>query len=257
VWRYLKAAFLAAPDLPGLGRFPLNLVALAGCAVLGLANPGFWFIGLGLELAYLLWLTSNPRFRRWVDAAARPVPGIDPQAQRSQLIEHLPPTLRSAHADIEARAERALAAGADELRRDAVGRLVWTHLKLVVAQATLDGPDWNQGEAELRQRLAALEAELSGDLPTDVRASKDATAGILRRRLANRDERARQLAAIAADRARIAEQIELAREDAAIGARPAAGYDVELASSLLDFGADSAAVADLERHYATPARVTA
>ena len=63
--QYLTAAFNARPF--GMVVAP-NWVGLAAAGLLGLANPGFWVLGAGLELGYLLVLATNERFRRIVAA---------------------------------------------------------------------------------------------------------------------------------------------------------------------------------------------
>src|SRR5262245_38612988 len=66
---YITAAFNArpwgmfvAPNWIGLGAFGLLGATL---------DPGFWVVGAGLELGYLLLLATNPRFQRVV--AAQPL----------------------------------------------------------------------------------------------------------------------------------------------------------------------------------------
>ena len=67
--QYLTAAFNARP----FGMFVApNWVGLAAAGLLGLADPGFWVLGAGLELGYLLVLATNERFRRTVTAARSP-----------------------------------------------------------------------------------------------------------------------------------------------------------------------------------------
>ena len=62
---YLTAAFSARP----IGMFVApNWVGLAAFGLLGLTNPGFWVLGAGLELGYLLTLATNPRFQRVVSS---------------------------------------------------------------------------------------------------------------------------------------------------------------------------------------------
>ena len=76
---YIRAAFSAKP----IGMFvPPNWLGLAAFGVLGLINPGFWLLGMGLELGYLYWLGFNPRFRRFVDATSM---GANRQAWRAKL----------------------------------------------------------------------------------------------------------------------------------------------------------------------------
>ena len=65
---YWWKAFNARP----LGMFVApNWVGLAAFGLLGLSNPGFWILGAGLELGYLLTLATNARFQRTV--ASRPL----------------------------------------------------------------------------------------------------------------------------------------------------------------------------------------
>ena len=57
---FVKRAFNARP----FGMFvPPNWMGLAAMGLLGLANPGFWVLGAGLELGYLLVLATNARFQ--------------------------------------------------------------------------------------------------------------------------------------------------------------------------------------------------
>src|SRR5215203_3320676 len=60
---YLSAAFNARP----MGMFVApNWVGIAAFGLLGATNPGFWVIGAGLELGYLLSLATNKRFQQTV-----------------------------------------------------------------------------------------------------------------------------------------------------------------------------------------------
>nr|MBA3846037.1 hypothetical protein [Planctomycetota bacterium] len=58
--RTLTAAFNARPW--GL-LIPPNWIMLGAFGLLGVLNPGFWLVGLGLEIGYLYALASNERFR--------------------------------------------------------------------------------------------------------------------------------------------------------------------------------------------------
>jgi len=62
---YIVAAFNARP----FGMFVApNWVALGAFGLLGTVEPGFWVLGAGLELGYLLLLATNERFQRLVNA---------------------------------------------------------------------------------------------------------------------------------------------------------------------------------------------
>ena len=57
-----KNKFLSSQErakLPLLRNFPVNYLALFAFAVPGLINPGFWFLGAGLEVGYLVTMASN------------------------------------------------------------------------------------------------------------------------------------------------------------------------------------------------------
>ena len=69
-WDYVKAAFLRRAHLPGLGHMPLNLTGIAGIALLGLWNPGFWLLGAAIEVAYLVLKASSPRFQKLLQGEA-------------------------------------------------------------------------------------------------------------------------------------------------------------------------------------------
>src|SRR4029453_16425980 len=62
---YVTAAFNARP----LGMFVSpNWIGLGAFGLLGLMNPGFWVLGAGLELGYLMMLATNSRFQRLISA---------------------------------------------------------------------------------------------------------------------------------------------------------------------------------------------
>lgn len=264
MWRYVQAAFFARPAIPGLGHVPVNIVGLTAIAILGFVNPGFWFLGAALEAGYLWLLVSNARFRAVIDATDKPTPAMVAAAERElQLIQRLGTNARKALNRIDAGCARIFElqqnAHAEEFvleaNRDALARLRWTYLKLLVAEANLQSGEWDEPETAIRDRILVLEREI-GSAPTEaVRESKKATRDILVRRLANRGERTRSLAEIAADRARIEAQIELARENASIQGRPVTiAGDVELASGLLDYGSASSEIAELERSQPAPSQ---
>jgi hypothetical protein len=258
VWRYIQAAFFARPAIPGLGYVPVNLVAVSAFAILGFANPGFWFLGAGLELGYLWLLVSSQRFRTVIDATDRPTPAqVDAAERELLLIQRLGQNARKALNRLDSGCARIMELQQEahaesfvlEANRDALSRLRWTYLKLLVAEANLQAADWDEPEAAIRERINVIEREIAGAPSEAVRSSKQATRDILVRRIANRGERTRSLAELAADRARIEAQIELARENASIQGRPLTiAGDVELASGLLDYGSAGSDIEEMERN---------
>jgi hypothetical protein len=227
-FEYVTAAFNARP----LGMFVApNWVGLAAFALLGVSNPGFWVLGAGLELGYLLTLATNSRFQRLV--SARPLAAA--RADWNQRIQRL--SNRLDHNDRErfqALSQRCASiidlqthGGAEtpqgiETQADSLGRLSWMFLRLLVARSTIlsvvrEGED----EELLEQRKKALERQTRDEsAPADLRRSLSGQIEILQQRIDQRIEAEHKLAYIDAELARIEEQVELIREQAALSTDP-------------------------------------
>jgi hypothetical protein len=225
---YLTAAFSARP----IGMFVApNWVGLAAFGLLGLTNPGFWVLGAGLELGYLLTLATNPRFQRVI--ASRPLSAA--RADWNDRIRGL--TGRLAESDrsrYEALSERCRSiidlqtnSGADvphgiEAQADSLGRLSWMFLRLLVARRTIWTvlSDGDNGAA-LEKKVKALEHQAGDEsVAADLRRSLSGQIDILGQRIEQRDQAQRKLAYIDAELTRIEQQVELIREQAALSTDP-------------------------------------
>src|SRR5260370_37319896 len=139
---YLKAAFWMAVPIPGLGRLPVNVLLVAGCAILGFANPGFWLLGAGAEAALLAVLATNPRFQRAVDARRLSVVAGEAELHRQDLVRRLDPVARKRLAAVDDKCARVLQGQREaptpqiglQSSRDARSRASWMYLKLLVAR---------------------------------------------------------------------------------------------------------------------------
>lgn len=260
MFRYLKAAFWAAPEVSGLGRLPVNVLMLAGFAILGFGHPGFWLLGMALEGSYLYALTSSARFRKVVDADGRLLSESAAERQRAVLVSRLAPDARGRlekfaaqcarvlQIESEAQIEEAVLAG----NREALRKLEWLYLKALVAQQNLRA--LGNGEAELRRKIETLQIEARADrLSRSLRESKAATLRILEKRLANTERREQTLEEIESGLMRFEAQVDLAVENA--GMRGDSGMNfvkIELASQLLDdsiYGEAGDSIAALERKF--------
>lgn len=261
MFRYLKAAFFQGLRIPGLGPLPLNAMAVAAVGVAGIAHPAIWLLGLGLEAAYLYVLSTNRRYRRIVDAAAEMKLKKEADEYRDLLVNRLSDAGRRRLAAQEQKYVRIKKLYQDrdvpdvlvENNRDALRKLLWTYLKLLLARGSLETEGAWADEAELRRQIATAEAELAdGKLTGEVRESKLATLDLLRRRLDNRGRRSQSLQEIDSDLTRIETQLDLALENASIPSREPSVANILVASRLLDdasFGDSGAAVAELEARY--------
>jgi hypothetical protein len=224
---YLRAAFNARP----FGMFvPPNWIGLGAFALLGMANPGFWVLGLGLELGYLAVLATNPRFQRTVHAARLSSSDTDWQRKIGGLVAHLDPADRRLYETLLGRCRAILDQqlhggviphGLDS-QSEGLGRLLWMYLRLLVARQAIRRvlADAERGES-ISTRLKILDAQIEkADLSEDLRRSLNSQAEILRQRLAQQTEGRQKLAFLDAELTRIQEQAELIREQAALSTDP-------------------------------------
>ncbi len=224
---YVKAAFNARP----MGMFVApNWVGLVAFGLLGFANPGFWIVGGGLELGYLLALATNPRFQRAV--AARPL--LASKAEWSQRIEgmlgRLDPGERRRYETLAERCrsiiDLQLHGAAEpphglEGQAESLGRLSWMFLRLLLAHRTIRSVVGESDSGGLEKRMAELQRQQRAEgLSEELRRSLAGQLEILTQRVQQRADAARQLTIIDAELQRIEQQVELVREQAALSTDP-------------------------------------
>ncbi len=263
MWHYLKAAFWVGVDVPGLGRLPMNAVAVAAFAILGVAEPGFWLLGAGLETAFLFSLGFNPRFQKIVDAQSVQLDRDDATEKRRALIGTLPQEAQQRLAALSQTCVKVIDVFRDQqaedflidASRDSLERLRWVYLKLLVARCNLQNLGTQETADSLRAKIAQIERDLRApNLSETLRNSKEATAANLKERLANLSRKAESLDEIDSDLTRIESQVEVILEKALLQGKPQTiSTDIELASSFVGgtlFGDSEVTVADLDRIYA-------
>lgn len=226
-WGYLASAFNARP----LGMpVPPNWVGLAAFGMLGALNPGFWLIGAGLELSYLLSLANNNRFRRVVDAQKFGDPDEARRTRFQSAFGALGEIERRRYQQFDDRC-RAISelqrpdgdqSSGTDLLEDSLGGLRWLYLRLLVSRRTLErvireslapgeGGERPEDRLEtLRQRLA--EEQMNDDL----KRSLEGQAQILEQRVAKRNEARSKLEYVESELTRMQDQVELIREQAAL-----------------------------------------
>ena len=224
---YVRAAFNARP----LGMFVApNWIGLAAFGLLGLANPGFWVLGAGLELGYLALLSTNSRFQRVVNA--RDASGSEREWQQkiAGLLARLTDHERRRYDALSSRCRDVLeqqthageAVPGLEAQGEGLGRLLWMYLRLLVARRAIERVLDESGRGEpIEQRLRALDAQLGKPgVGEDLRRSLTGQLEILRQRLAQQAEAKEKLAFLQAELTRIEEQVELVRDQAALSTDP-------------------------------------
>jgi hypothetical protein len=259
--RYLKAAFFVGVDVPALGRIPVNVLAVGAFVVFGCVQPAFWFLGLGLETAFLFALASNDRFRKVVDAQDLQITETDMEAKRQTLVNELPADSQRRLAALTRQCDKVLGVyrnlQAEDFvvgtNQEALRRLQWLYLKLLVGRCHLAAS--NEGaDQDLTKKIAELESDLqAGEVTEALRESKTATLNILKKRLANLRRKDITLQEIDSDLTRIENQVDLILENATIQGKPQTiSTDIDLASDLVGgaaFGDSEPAIADLDQAF--------
>lgn len=225
---YVAAAFNARPF--GMVVAP-NWVGLAAMGLLGIANPGFWVLGAGLELGYLLTLATNARFQRAVASVPLSEARSDWNGRINRLLGRLDEEDNGRYSALAERCasiiELQTHGGTDtphgvEMQADSLGRLSWMFLRLLVARGTiLRVLGQSEGNDVLEQRRRTLDKQARDErAPADLRRSLEGQVDILTQRIQQRGEADKKLAFIDAELARIEEQVELIREQAALSTDP-------------------------------------
>jgi len=262
MWKYLTKAFWLSPRMPLLGALPVNPVALVCFVILGFGHPGFWLLGLGLEVIYLFSLATNARFRRLVDAMNSIEGRPTPDAQRQQLVTSLDTDSQRRLSTLSHKCDRIvqLYQGEQsdtfnaESNREALQRLQWTYLKLLVARHVLRSSDARAVGKALNEQIALLKIDATDEkLSPTLRQSKAATLHLLEKRAEMLLRKDQSLLEIESDLQRVEAQVDLSMEKATIpGQQEHISTDLALASQLLDddlYGDSVRAVNDLEQAY--------
>src|SRR5436190_7135675 len=137
---YVKAAFYARP----WGMFiPPNWVLIAAFAMLGVAfHPGLWLVGAGLELAYLLFLSTSNRFMHWVNAQDSFANKQTTQQQIAGLLARLDASDQMRYRQLEDRCKGILSEQHDnvtrsdmQLQADGLSKLLFVYLRLLLTRS--------------------------------------------------------------------------------------------------------------------------
>jgi DNA repair exonuclease SbcCD ATPase subunit len=208
--------------------------------MLGLLNPGFWIVGLGLELGYLWVLGTNQRFQKFVAASGQLQTRKQWQDKIDRLVEQLGAEDRQRYRLLEGRCRTLLEQQLHlqtpfsglEAQGEGLGRLLWVYLRLLsIRQAmirVIRGASARDEAAGLEERIVKLKEQLSEPLTEDLRKSLTGQIEILQQRLERRREAKEKLAFLDAELIRIQEQIELVREQAVLST------DAETVSQRID-----------------------
>jgi DNA repair exonuclease SbcCD ATPase subunit len=229
-WDYICKAFNARP----MGMFvPPNWIGLGSFAILGLLNPGFWVIGLGVELAYLWILGTNKRFQRLVDASQKMETRQQWQTRIDALVHQLGNEDQQRYRALEVRCwtlmeqRHSIQTPSSGLQAQGEGlsRLLWVYLRLLATRQAINRILRSQAGAPsestgLEERISNLQSRLKEEISEELRKSLSGQIEILQQRLDKRREAKEKLVFLDAELTRIQEQVELVREQSVVSADP-------------------------------------
>jgi hypothetical protein len=232
-WDYVKEAFSRKVTLPLLGKMPINHMALGVIAVLGIANPGFWFLGAAAEVLFVALLSSNARFQKlvqgerllaaqeaWEEKIRRAVERLSPDSHEryQRLLSRYRTTL-----GVSETLESETVGGLRDMKARNLNQLLAIFLRLLTSREViaenlrnLDRVSLEREIARLEERLAAVDPE--GDVA--LTRSLQGTVEIQRKRLENLARAEASLQVIDAELLRIEQQAELIREESAVSGKP-------------------------------------
>jgi hypothetical protein len=242
LWDYVREAFNARP----IGMFlPPNWAMLGAFGLAGvLHDPGWWVLGAGAELGYLLLLSTNARFQRFVGGKMSAGVTNDAERRLAALYGTLPDADKRRYQALAQRCQSVLEqqfthdtnAPGYASQSESLARLTWMYLRLLVTRQAIqrimrEGAVRAPGDPppvpgtgdnrRLEQRLAELKRKLADpSIGDDLRRSLEGQAELLEQRVARRGEADKKLAFLEAELTRIEEQVELIREQAVLSTDP-------------------------------------
>ncbi len=227
---YLSEAFNAGLVIKGMGEIPVNKLFILGSFILGLSNPGFWFLGLALEFVYLWFLSSNVRFQKYVQAK-----------QLSQIAESrsikMNEVIASLNPDNHARLKRLNANLADinklmtwntdqsagfmnQSRQETLSQLPSIFLKLLKTKQLNEESLQRTKESEITGEIRKLEQQLKGEISPALEKTLKGNLEIHKRRLENLSKAKENEQIVEMELQRIENQLKMVREGIPLDSSP-------------------------------------
>ena len=226
--RYVKEAFNARP----WGMWiPPNWVGLAAIGMMGYEYPGIWVLGAGLELGYLLFLSTSKRFRYLVDAKDSYALKQNSQQQLKNLLVRLDASDQNRYHALEARCQKVLEQQQEggsvqavdlQAQADGLSKLLFVYLRLLLTRAGILRILEGASTQSIDVRILDVNRQLQHASADALKKSLTDQLGILTERKNRHTEAREKLQFIEAELSRIQEQVELIREGMVVTTDPTA-----------------------------------
>src|SRR5688572_24888079 len=145
MFKYFFPAVFARPNLPVVGRIPINFMMMLGFGILGAVVSPLFLIGLIVQLLFTAGLAADSRFQTYIESEKN----VDKNAgtlgvleeKRQALVRELSYPLKVRLAELERKQRQAeslyrrnnSSQSVVEVNIEALQRLGWVYLKLLVA----------------------------------------------------------------------------------------------------------------------------
>jgi hypothetical protein len=226
---YVKAAFHWKVKLGGLGHLPLNKILLVGFAILGFGNPGFWFIGIAFELAYLLSLSGSERFQKLVQGSLLQKSQVKLAEKQSQILTSLDKPSQERYQRLAQACQGILQMsknnsnplGLERISLGDLNQLLWIFLRLLSSRQRINLIISQTARKDLETEIQSLTDKLARENETSaVYRSLKGTLEIQNRRLENRIKAEESLKVAESELDRIEKQVILITEETTVSSDP-------------------------------------
>ncbi len=228
---YAYEAFKRNPRVPLLGNLPLNKMLVALAAVLGLMNPGFWFLGAAGELAYLFLKANSPRFQTLIEGERLLAAQESWGEKINKAVDKLSPTSQERYRMMLGKCRIALGISETldsdslgnfrDMRARSLNQLLAIFLRLLTSRELIQDNVEMLDRAALDREISSLRERLeTAEEDGALRRSLEGTLDIQMKRIENLERASKSLEIIDAELGRIEQQVELIREESAVTGGP-------------------------------------
>ena len=228
-WDYFRAAFHLKVPVPLLGNMPVNKLLLGGFAILGFGNPGFWLLGLGFEVGYLLWLAGSPRFQALVRGERLTRIKQNWMVREQDILDRLDKAARDRYLRLAESCRRILqtddggetARSLAGLKSEGLNQILLIYLRLLNLQNRIMETIAKTSRKELEADIQALTDRLSREPEgSPVHRSLQGTLEVQKARLENLIKSTENLKYTITELDRIEKQVSLIAEEVAVSKSP-------------------------------------
>ncbi|MBF0546823.1 MAG: hypothetical protein HQM08_20450 [Candidatus Riflebacteria bacterium] len=228
---YLSEAFNAKYVFPLMGAIPINKVLLAGFGLLGLGNPGFWFLGGALELGYLWLVSTNPQFQNSLRAKQYDQEKLSETNELSKLATQLDDfsnnKMKALNKNLSEIGElmdsnsEAYQNFARESKLQSLNQLSVVFLKLLISKKLIKDSLHLTNLKEIKLEIAELTKQLNDSSVSEtLKHSLQGNLEIRQKRLENFSHAEENLRLVDLELERIENQVQLIREQIALNQTP-------------------------------------